>query len=112
MDTGVRITEGPLYTPPSHAPLNIQSRLDIDSSHGVLQCHYVHSQEIGEFKKIVSEMLHLVWDVVGGVMGVVWGVANFTALLFFPGGSPVQALYTARIPFKILSLEPHIRMFT
>ncbi len=26
----------------------------------------------------------LIWDVMGGVMGVVWGVANFTALLFFP----------------------------
>ncbi len=30
----------------------------------------------------------LIWDVMGGVMGVVWDVANFTALLFFPGGNP------------------------
>ena len=32
----------------------------------------------------------LVWDVMGKVMGVVWGVANFTALLsFFPGENTV-----------------------
>ena len=43
--------------------------------------YYILQQHI----VVVFIFIHmlLVWDVIGKVMGVVWGVANFTALLLF-----------------------------
>ena len=40
---------------------------------------------------IIFIRMLLVWDIMGEVMGVVWGVANFTALLFFSWGKPCKA---------------------
>ena len=44
---------------------------------------YYNSVFISIFDPII-----LVWDVMGEVMGVVWGVANFATLLFFSWGKP------------------------
>ncbi len=49
-------------------------------------------------------------------MGVVWGVANFTALLFFPGGNPeyigiyVRVVRVSCVPFFPYTQEAPLKI--
>ncbi len=70
-------------------PIEKPKNHPIDKQHNLIDHIFIH--------------MLLIWDVMGGVMGVVWGVANFTALLyFFPGGNPAANQQNYFVPTKFV----------
>ena len=57
-------------------------------------------KQYNSITSLITYSFNLIWDVMGGVMGVVWGVANFTALLFFFLGETLRGygIYRACVP--------------